>query len=100
MEVVGLRKKDKKSDAHVKFNNNSVILDEILDCQRSPFDKPGLGYNKERGKSVVGTWSPKTLEEIPSTSKNERKYPHQEPTQHKEDFQRLERCQEVGPNPQ
>jgi hypothetical protein len=27
--------------------NNSTILDEILDCQRSPNDKYGLGYNKE-----------------------------------------------------
>jgi hypothetical protein len=27
--------------------NNSTILDEILDSQRSPNDKSGLGYNKE-----------------------------------------------------
>ena len=92
MEVVGFRKKDNKSDAYVMFNNNLVILDEILDCKRSSVEKCGLGYNKERGKYVVGTWSHKTHEEIPSTSKNEIKSLHQETTQHKEDFIRLERC--------
>ena len=55
MEAVDLKKKDKKSDAYVKFNNSSVILDEILDCQKSPFDKYGLSYKKEGGKYVVGT---------------------------------------------
>ena len=55
MEVVGLRKKDKKSDAYFKFNNSSIILDKILDSQRYPFDKSGLGYNKEEGKSEFGT---------------------------------------------
>ena len=88
MEVVGLRKKDKESNAYVKINNSSVILDEILDCQAYPFDKYVLGYNKERGKYVVGTWSPKTHEAIPSTSKNESKAPRQEPAQHKEDLKR------------
>ena len=34
MEVVDLRKKNEKSSAYVKFNNNSTILDEILSCQR------------------------------------------------------------------
>ena len=32
MEIVGLRKKFEKSKAHVKFNESSVILDEILKC--------------------------------------------------------------------
>ena len=100
MEVIGLKKKDKKSYAYVKFNNNSVTLDEILDCQRSPFDKFGLGYNKERGKFVVSTWSPKTPEASLSTSKNQSKAPREEPAQHKEDFRRSERRQEVGPTPQ
>ena len=46
MEVVGLRKTSEKSNAQcVKFKNNSIILDEILDYQRSAFDKSGLGYN-------------------------------------------------------
>ena len=44
MEVVDLRKKNEKSSVFVK---NSTILDEILSCQRSPFDKTGLGYNME-----------------------------------------------------
>jgi hypothetical protein len=46
-KVVDLRKKVEKSNTHIKFMNNSTILDEILDNQRSPNDKSGLGYNKE-----------------------------------------------------
>ena len=34
MEIVGLRKKIEKSKDHVKFNENSVILDEILKCKK------------------------------------------------------------------
>ena len=51
MEMVDLRKKDEKNDAHAKFKNSSTILGEILDYQRSPFDKIGLGYNKETKES-------------------------------------------------
>jgi hypothetical protein len=46
-EVVNLRKKVEKSNTQIKFLNNSMTLDEILDSQRSPNDKSGLGYNKE-----------------------------------------------------
>ena len=45
MEIVGLRKTSENSNARVKFRNNSIILDKILNCQKSPFDKFGLGYN-------------------------------------------------------
>ena len=47
MEVVGLRKKDEKTDAFVKFKDILVFLDKILDFQRTPFVKSGLGYKKE-----------------------------------------------------
>ena len=53
MEVVDLRKKDEKNDAHAKFKNSSTILGEILDYQISPFDKTGLGYNKETKEAEV-----------------------------------------------
>ena len=46
-EVVDIRKKVEKSNTHIKFMNNSTILDETLDNQRYPNDKLGLGYNKE-----------------------------------------------------
>jgi hypothetical protein len=46
-EVVNLRKNVEKSDTQIKFLNSSLTLDEILDTQRSPYDKTGLGYNKE-----------------------------------------------------
>ena len=67
MEVVGLRKKGEKNEAFVKFKDSSIVLDNILDCQRSPFDKSGLGHKKEGEKSKDGTWSPKTPEAGPST---------------------------------
>jgi hypothetical protein len=47
-EVVNLRKKVQKSDTQNKFLISSMTLDEILDSQRSPSDKSGLGYNKEK----------------------------------------------------
>ena len=46
MEVVELKKKAKQSEAHEKFNIYSSVFDEILESQRSPFDKTGLGYSK------------------------------------------------------
>jgi hypothetical protein len=44
---VNLRKKVEKSNTQIKFLNNSMTLDEILDSQRSPNDKSSLGYSKE-----------------------------------------------------
>ena len=55
MEVVKLRKKGEKYDAYVKFKNNSIILDDISDCQRSPFSKYDIRYNKGSEKFEVGT---------------------------------------------
>jgi hypothetical protein len=43
-EIVDLRKKVEKSN---KFLNSSRILDEILESQRPPCDKSGLGYKGE-----------------------------------------------------
>ena len=51
-EVVELRKKVEQSEAHVK--TSSSILDEILESQRSPFDKTGLGYNKKMKETEEG----------------------------------------------
>ena len=56
VEVVELKKKAEQSEAHVK--TSSSILDEILESQRSPFDKIGLGYGKTK----------KETEEEPSCS--------------------------------
>ena len=64
MEVVGLRKKGEKNNAFVKFKDSLVVLDKILDCQRSPCDKTGLGYKKKGEKYEDDTWSPKTLEAL------------------------------------
>ena len=50
MEVVGLRKKIEKSKDHVKFNESSVILDEILKCQRLSSDNSIIGFKKEEEK--------------------------------------------------
>jgi hypothetical protein len=43
-EIVDLRKKVEKSN---KFLNSSLILDEILESQRSPYDKPSPRYKGE-----------------------------------------------------
>jgi hypothetical protein len=43
-EIVDLRKKVEKSN---KIFNSSQILNEILESQRSPYDKLGLGYKGE-----------------------------------------------------
>jgi hypothetical protein len=68
-KVVDLRRKVEKSNTHIKFMNNSTILDEILDSQRSPNDKSGLGYNKEATHSEAST--SKKHDVGPSFSKGE-----------------------------
>ena len=70
MEVVGLRKTSRNSNTCVKFRNKSIILDEILDCQRSPFDKSVLGYNLGKEKLVANTCTPNRYDESPSFSKS------------------------------
>ena len=70
MEVVGIRKKGEKNDSFVMFTDNSVVLDKILDFQRSLLDKTGLGYNKNKEKSEDDIWSLKSLEAGPSTYKS------------------------------
>jgi hypothetical protein len=83
-EVVYLRKKVEKSNTHIKFMNNSTILNEIMDSQRSPNDKSGLGYNKEDTHLEAST--SKKYEVIPSFSKGGIKAAGQVPTQIKEIF--------------
>jgi hypothetical protein len=39
--------KVEKSNTQSKFLNSSMTLDKLLDSQRSPNDKSGIGYNKE-----------------------------------------------------
>jgi hypothetical protein len=65
-EVVDVRKKVEKSN---KFLNSSTILNGILDSQRSPNDKSGLGYNKEATHVEAST--SKKLEVSPSLSNME-----------------------------
>jgi hypothetical protein len=40
--------KVEKSNTQSKFLNNSMTLDKLLDSQRSPTDKSGVGYIKEK----------------------------------------------------
>jgi hypothetical protein len=77
-EVVDLRKKVEKSN---KFLNSSTIFNEILDSQRSPNDKSGLGYNKEATHVEAST--SKKHEVSPSFSKYVASQPS---TQGKETF--------------
>jgi hypothetical protein len=85
-DVFYLRKKVEKSNTHIKFKNNSTILDEILDSQRSPNDKSGLGYNKESIHIEAGT--SKKYEVSPSFPKGGRNNAGQPSTQRKETFKR------------
>jgi hypothetical protein len=82
-EVVDLRKKVEKSN---KFLNSSTILNEILESQRSPNDKSGLGYKKEATNVEEST--SKKHEVSPSLSKDEDNVASQPSTQGKENFKR------------
>jgi hypothetical protein len=88
-EVVDLRKKVEKSNTHIKFMNKSTILDEILDRQRSPHDKLGLGYNKEASHLEVSTSKMHKL--IPSLSKGGSNDASQPSTKRKETFKRTKK---------
>jgi hypothetical protein len=85
-EVVDLRKKVEKSN---KFLNSSTILNEILDSQRSPNDKSGLGYNKEATHVEAST--SKKHEVSPSLSKDGNNVASQPSTQGKESFKRTKK---------
>ena len=96
MEVVDLRKKNEKSSAYVKLNNNSAILNKILSCQRSPFDKTGLGYNMEIESQEDISKTPKKIEAGPSFSKDESQAAPHIPTK---DIIKLGGYQGVSPTP-
>ena len=96
MEIVGLKKKFEKSKAQVMFNESLVILDEILKCQRSPFETSGLGYKKVDDKIGEVKWSPKTPEVRSTSLKEERNAPN-EPAQDNKIFERSSMHQETRP---
>eukprot|EP00253_Pinus_taeda_P012979 PITA_12979 len=51
-EIVGLRKEiEKTKDINLKFVKGSETLDEIINVQRSPLNKTGLGYNGENSQA-------------------------------------------------
>ena len=68
--------------------NNSTILDEILDCKRSPNDKYGLGYNEEETQYEAST--SKKHDVSLSLSKDEINVASQEPSEGKKNFIRIE----------
>ena len=67
--MVALRKKAEQSEAHVK--TSSSILDEILESQRSPFDKTGLGYGKTKKETEEGPSCSLFAPSIPAQKKEE-----------------------------
>jgi hypothetical protein len=75
-EVVDLRKKVEKSN---KFLNSSQILNEILESQRSPNDKSGLGYKGEATHAEASTSNKHEVN--PSLSKDEDNVAKQPSTQ-------------------
>ena len=60
--------KVEKSNTQSKFLNRSMTLDKLLDSQRSPNDKSGIGYNKEE----IST--PKKPDTCPSSVKKKSRY--------------------------
>jgi hypothetical protein len=62
-EIVCLRKELEKSNTNMKFEKSSATLDEILNCQRSPFDKTGLGYSEKKETAKEDSTSSKQLSE-------------------------------------
>ena len=70
LDIVNIRKKIEKSKHHEKFNNSFVMLDKLLDCQRSPFYKYSLGFRKVDDNLEEYKWSPNTPNSGPSMTKD------------------------------
>ena len=114
IEMVDLKRKfEANNNVHDRLKNNSIILDKILvDSQKSPFDKTGIGYKKEEEQYGIRTWilkKPKEnttlsrMKENSSSSELERKLALQRPAKNREDIgsRRLQGIdQGVGPTPQ
>ena len=63
IEMVDLKRKSEvNNNVHDRFKNGSIILDKILDNQRSCFDKTGIGYKKEEEQYEIRTWNLKKPE--------------------------------------
>ena len=60
--------KVENSNTQSKYLNSSMTLDKLLDSQRSPNDKSGIGYNKEE----IST--PKNPDTGPSSVKKKSRY--------------------------
>lgn len=89
--MVDLRRKSEDSNAHVKFKNNSTILDEILESQRPPNEKSSLGHNQKVEISEVDILTPNYKHDTcSSSSKGESEVINQEPMQSKGNLRRLE----------
>ena len=69
-EIFNLKNKIEKSKHHENFNNRFVMLDKLLDCERYPFDKYGLGFRKVEDNLEEDKWSPKTPNAGPSMIKD------------------------------
>ena len=56
IEMVDLKRKvEANNNVHDGLKNNSIILDKIVDSQKSPFDKIGIRYKKEEEQSGIRT---------------------------------------------
>ena len=63
------RKVEANNNVHDMLKKISIILDKILDSQKSPFDKTGIGYKKEEEQSGIRTWILKKPEENTTLSR-------------------------------
>ena len=69
--MVELKKNVGQSEANEKFKIYSSVLDEILESQRSPFDKTGLGYGKTMKETEEGPSCSIVAPSIPAQIKEE-----------------------------
>ena len=113
IEMVDLKRKvEANNNVHERLKNNSIILDKILDSQKSPFDKTRIGYKKEEEQSRIRTSILKKpeenttlsrMKENSSSSELERKVALQRSAKNTKDIRsrRLKGIdQGVGPTPQ
>jgi hypothetical protein len=83
-KIVDLRKKVEKSN---KFLNSLKILDELLESQRSPYHKSGLGYKEEATHAEENTSKKHEV----SPLKKEDNVAKKPSTQGKENFKRTKK---------
>ena len=87
VEVNVLKGKLEENDKHLRFQDSTKILDNILSSQRSPTIKTGLGFHESvEGESSSQDEARNSNAKSKKLNKEMRSQPHQQPR--KESLQR------------